>query len=1261
MCFARRPDALAQLLLAVAWVGVLCTSAQAQPGAPRLPEMHGAEYELLPALGPEPGVEPGEEHRMLVRRFVFSQDDPFDFMAHIGSDAFTAGGDVVHRDRFGLPVRVPKELVAAREGLLAAKAYTDAAGLTVPINRRRRMPVFLDTDLGSSVLGSASLVEINFNAKYSPEELFSTALHEWFHVVQTQSLRVPFSGRPEHLMAVEGTAAWFEDQPIPLRPVAQRLAGAETPDGTETYYRMRAYAWFVSLSRGLFERGSRRFDPYRSVFFWKHYSDRVAGTDPDAQLAAIVSALRAIHPRGAQGNAQRRQERFKSLVAGALPGGRRSLRSHWANFLQTHIEQAPSGPRGFGDEGVKGYCCADERIETAPVEPFREHYGRGGRPGLQAEVAGSDAEIARRMNELAVSESMELKPFAMRLVAITLPGADPGNPSFDPGRTRGDPELEGVTRLFVQAVADDGQADDWVGAAVTQSRGARDARGSGIDFASKAFAIEPRRTLGGKPAARARLRWFGRKTPLAEVERLWLGFANLATDGRARTIRLQTVVTPFFQPAYGEEAGDDPRGTRTVSFVESAPEREEARFRPRDRLTLEIDASDLVHAGDGADIPEASRALELEITGPDDAALAVEDTKVWLADAAKARYRLAFTLPEEMETYGEARAQITLRSLLKLGVGDRNDTNWFFELARIPPEVVGVRVEHRGTLLHERGGDAYRPVPPGETGVRVEFDRDMDRGSQPQIRLAAAARRLPLRGSWTDARIWEGAFALPEGAAYDPFKGHATLQIQARSAEGEELDSDPEQEGAQPDERTRLLIGGAPNILRELRVRVAGEPVYEGRWEGGPDLAAAPSWARVLLGGQPRNLETRIDELPPHGAARIELVFANPLREPPTVRVGSLVVPVEEDGGEGDRYAGSFDLETAHEGLGQGAVLEVEVDAVDVAGNRLDADPRTPSLIGTDEERPWAAYEALVGRAPSGEGGPDRWHSLAAAPRMSLVIVLDLSGSMQDGGRLANAKSAIIALLDQLPHSVELALVTFNGCTPSSIGFTRDVDAIRAVVEQAKAEGSTGYAAALLMARDILATRTHPGSQILKYAPFSDGEETCDGDPIAAIDALETLIAGRRGDPPPVPVVAAAAEEDDEEIPCEPGEWEVYEAQVRSGGLHLDRIRLVETRRQERRMADGHCEVTVLQEGYGVTYGQLADGPPTWRINSRSSTKRRLQATSRDAEAERRKVEKVATQARANGSNLATTRLAIDRAVRESLTRNHQAARAQAP
>lgn len=1212
--------------------------------------------------------DPDTADDLLVRRFVFAHGEPFDFVVRIMAVVSTDEGAVNHRalDMSGRVVSVPAELLAVREGLLAAKAYTDARGLPVPFNASRPLPAILEFNEGSDTLGTASWDSMTFNVDYGPTDLFATALHEWFHIVQRRSLRLPYSGDRISKLAIEGTATWFEDQPIPLNAAAQRLAGGETPDAVNSYYSGRSLSWFTSLSRGLFRASGTRFDPYRSVFFWKHYSDRVAGLSSDAQLSTITDTLKRISAGVQRGTQPERV--FSEVIGAALPGsgsGRRTLRSHWANFLATNIQQTAAGPRGFGDEGVPGYCCPAIGAETARVDRLHDgHYGfrRGARPPIEAEVAVDDDEIARRLDAMPNPHRVSIEPFAMHLFALTLPGAEPGTPAWNSGvRNRpGDPELAGVTRLFVQVVGQSGQADDWVAAAVTQSHGPRDARGRDVEFLAKAFAIEPRSALGGKSAARTRVRWFGRKTPAADVERLWLGVANLSLAGREHEVVVQTVVTPFFEPSYGEEAGEDPRGTRTIRFVSSEPERDENRFRPGDRLTLEIDASDALHRGNADPIPEMNRTLELEVKDSRGAELAVEDVEVRATNPAQHVYQIAFTLPEEITNYGEARAEIILRSFLKLGVGDRNDEELTFELARIPPEVTHLKVEHGGSLLFERAGEAFRPIPPGASEVTIGFDRAMDTRSAPRVRLLTPVRRLIARGDWLSETEWKGRIELPTDASYDPMRGFATLEVSARSAEGEELDADPEEDEAQPDTATRLLVGGRPPILEELRVLADGEQLYRGRWTGRPDLEALPSWAHAKVDEATPRLETEIEDVPREGNARIELVFSNPLREAPRVTVGSLAVAVEAEAGDARRYAGSFSLEEAHQGLGQGAVLEVEVDATDEAGNQLDADPRTLSLIGTDEAHPWTRYESLAGARPEGTGGPDRWHGLATPPRMSLVIILDLSGSME-GDRLASAKQAIQALLNQLPHSVELALVTFNGCTPSSIGFTRDMDAVRGVIAAATASGGTGYAAALNMARDILATKTHPSSVILKYAPFSDGDETCDGDPVAAIDALEALIAEGRGEPSPVPEIAAAAEDPQEEIPCDPGEWEIYEARVRHGGLHLDGIRLVETRRQERRMADGHCQVTVLEESYSVSYGQLDDQQPHWRISSRASSKRSLQASSRDSDAQRQKVERLATRARANGTNLATSRLRIERAVRESLARSHRSAHNPSP
>jgi hypothetical protein len=225
------------------------------------------------------------------------------------------------------------------------------------------------------------------------------------------------------------------------------------------------------------------------------------------------------------------------------------------------------------------------------------------------------------------------------------------------------------------------------------------------------------------------------------------------------------------------------------------------------------------------------------------------------------------------------------------------------------------------------------------------------------------------------------------------------------------------------------------------------------------------------------------------------------------------------------------------------------------------------------------------------------------------------------------------------------------------VGFTRDVERIRQLVDATTASGSTGYARALQEAKVVFERSAHPEAPIWRYAPFSDGEETCDGDPIAAIDDLEELIRRHENRPPPEDEPPPPPEPEEEpEIACDPQQWEVYATKVRDGNRHLDRIRMVESRFRERELADGHCQVTLTVETYGVTYGEMSGDPSTarWKLNSRSSTKESFSSTSREGEAAVEKVRKKARKARAEGTNLDTCRLRIDRAVKASLERNRR-------
>ena len=79
-------------------------------------------------------ADPGSGVDLLVKRFVFADGEPFDFLVRVSAVVNTSRGAVNHRavDMAGRVVSVPAELLAVREGLLAAKAYTDSHALPVP-------------------------------------------------------------------------------------------------------------------------------------------------------------------------------------------------------------------------------------------------------------------------------------------------------------------------------------------------------------------------------------------------------------------------------------------------------------------------------------------------------------------------------------------------------------------------------------------------------------------------------------------------------------------------------------------------------------------------------------------------------------------------------------------------------------------------------------------------------------------------------------------------------------------------------------------------------------------------------------------------------------------------------------------------------------------------------------------------------------------------------------------------------------------------
>jgi hypothetical protein len=1233
--------------------------------------------------------------------YVVQESDPFVFVISQNALDATAEGDSLSHlygtqySYRGQVVPVHGLILQIRDTLLNARAYCERNGVVVSdwtsrtvLERNRRFPVIIrelrqaGRPVESAIRAWASYDEIEVNrstVRYpADDDILRSVLHEFFHVVQYRELvkHAIFDPSDAPMASFEGTAEWFTDQPVPLPPTMRRrfLPGYTQPERPRTaddlnfYIWSRHDRWFTRMQVGMLQRPESD-DLYRNVIFFLHLAEKTGGDDPAAHFRKITTFLKnAAHFIKLPNRYTDKQlnEEFVKAVASILPGTgnhAQKFRDLFESFIAANVVQGGGGALGYRDKGFPAYCCSEYRGETGDLYVrSRGHYSTipyDTHPPLQAEVADSDDEIRRRLNDSSIAPRKRVQPFSIYYTVLTLPDAPEGRPYWA-GRDIGE-DVEGITQAFVQ-VSGEREPERSAAAIVTQDRGRRDERGRGIHFARvEGFRLESQPAIDGNPSDFAVIEDFGRGPPGVDAGRIWIGVSSLDTQQREGGGRVSFVVTPFFEPSYGDEAGEDERGTRTVSFVSSEPEREsedgERLFYPGDRITLEIDLSDKIHEGPDQAIPEEKRSLEIQILGEDDAELEVEEEELRCTDPEKHTYQYAFTLPEEPASYGNMKLVFTVRSLLKLGEKDKNQEEWDFELVSIRPEVERVGVGRpEGRVFYDSERDFFRPVPSGPVEVRILFDREMDRETPATVHYKTETGQRSIEGSWHSEKQWRGRFEVPEGAGFVNIRGYHELSISARSAEGGELDSDREREGAQPDTSHRFLIDAIPPIVSSLKVEHQGETIYDASWQGGADLKAEKNLIRGKFEEGQRSLQRRVAEAPAEqGTARMSLVFSQPLEKYPKIHVNENLVHPHNESQDGVNFTGEFDLARAKEDMGESGVIEITIDATDKYGNRLDADPRTPTILSTGTQRIWLNYDENMGDLGAGEGGIDRWHELTAPPRMSLVIVLDASGSME-GDKLANAKSGIYGLLDGLPDGVELALLVFNGCdAPRTVGFTRDVERIRQLVDATTAGGGTGYARALQEAKLVFERSAHPEAPIWRYAPFSDGEETCNGDPIAAINDLEELIRRHENrpsdeeEPPPPP-----ESEEEPEIECHPQEWEVYAIKVRDGNRHLDRIRMVESRFRERELADGHCEVALTVETYGVTYGEMNDDPSTarWRINSRSSTQESFDATSRDGEAAVEAVRKKARKARAEGTNLDTCRLRIDRAVKASLERN---------
>ena len=550
------------------------------------------------------------------------------------------------------------------------------------------------------------------------------------------------------------------------------------------------------------------------------------------------------------------------------------------------------------------------------------------------------------------------------------------------------------------------------------------------------------------------------------------------------------------------------------------------------------------------------------------------------------------------------------------------------------PEIVLVKLSRSSPaelFYHSEKGN-FRPITGGKVNLEIAFATPMDPESA-EIEFRGTA----VTGKFNTSRTWAATIDVPkDGFPFKSARGIHALSIQARTTYGTAVDTDPDTEGHQPDTTHRAVVDGIPTYIEKVEVYGMGEKFYEASWTGGVDLASAENLSVAKIGDQRRALKVRTTkDLPAEGKGTLQVLVrsSQPLADPPSILLGSVpVVKVTADDAK-KIWQGEVPLEAIRAAIKPGGNVPIAISATDIYGNQLDADPRTTSALAT--ERPWwRGYESKRGGKSQGYGGTDMWHEIGTPPGVSFVIVLDASGSMNDNNRMVNARAGIRKLLDIVPKGVELALVIFQGSSNTAVGFTTDVNKIRAAVDGVSAGGGTPLAAAIASARKLLESSSHPMSRDWRYRIFSDGQETAGGNVVLETRLLDQAIARRKGKvakkprdkvPPPKPVAV-------EKIPVYPQQWTAHMVEVdsRSG---FDWIWLVEMTFTEKELPDGRCYVRFESKAFGVAYGSITDADGSnkkikWQVNSRPSSSRSkvMRATSDNG---KHAIDRIRTHARA--------------------------------
>lgn len=125
---------------------------------------------------------------------------------------------------------------------------------------------------------------------------------------------------------------------------------------------------------------------------------------------------------------------------------------------------------------------------------------------------------------------------------------------------------------------------------------------------------------------------------------------------------------------------------------------------------------------------------------------------------------------------------------------------------------------------------------------------------------------------------------------------------------------------------------------------------------------------------------------------------------------------------------------------------------------------------------------------------------LKTGSQTDIILILDDSGSMA-GSKMETAKQAAMRAIDSVNNSAAaFALFDFNGCQPRQLSnFTDSRGEIKSKIAKMRGQDATPIASSLEQAYQYLAKNGRNADRAFVVI-FTDGEETCKGDPCAMVE-----------------------------------------------------------------------------------------------------------------------------------------------------------------